>query len=394
MTKQVVIWGAWYGSRNVGDQLLLLAITDILNQYLPSKINFTVLTDDAVWVEEYTSQESDCNIKAIQSRQNILSVINELRKCDLLIFGGGVPFFEKPFHVFVMTFLVGVVRFFSKPYLLWAVSSQKIQSKFALRVFSWVLRGTEFITYRDKATQDLFQLCGVKLEDMRQVADPGFALDLDADSKGIEILKSAGWNPDGRPLVALTPRYLRTADGEAETHYTIESPQQYQQEMECFVAANDWLWENGYQPIYIPMNTVAPDDDLIAAREIIAQAKYGEQALITDKVLRPRTVPGLYKQCQVSFVARVHGSISSMLGNCPMMMFSFAPKHSGIMELMAMEDYCLSLKLATPQHTIKLLESLISNRNTLQHNLKNRLSELQKDAIYPTKLIDLLWEQE
>lgn len=386
MTKKFVIWGAWYGSRNVGDRLLLLAITDILYNHLTQNIEFNVLTDNAPWVDKYTSEESKCNITAIQSRQEIIDVIKAIKNCDLFIIGGGVPFFEKPSHVFVMIFLIAVVRLFRKPYLLWSVSSQNIKSKFAMYAYKWILQGTSLITYRDKTTQALFESYGVKSERMHHVADPGFALECEDDSKGIEILKGIGWTSESRPLVALTPRRLRLADGESETHYRIRSPKQYQQEIECFVAAYDWLWENGYQPIFVPMNTVAPDDDLSAARDIIAQARFGMHALMIIESLRPRQVPGIYRQCNASFVARVHGSITSMLGNCPMMMYAFAPKHNGIMEMMGMEDFCLSSGMATPQNTIKMLDNLISLREKLQRKMQTRLPKLQQEALFPVEL--------
>ena len=46
MTKKIVIWGAWYGSRNVGDQLLLLAITDILYQHLTDNLKIIGYRND------------------------------------------------------------------------------------------------------------------------------------------------------------------------------------------------------------------------------------------------------------------------------------------------------------------------------------------------------------
>jgi polysaccharide pyruvyl transferase WcaK-like protein len=391
MTKNIVLWGAWYGSRNVGDQLLLLAISDILYNHVTNDIRFTVLTDNAPWIEEYTSQESQCDIVAIQSRQEINKVIKAVKNSDIFIIGGGVPFFEKTSHVFVMFFLISLVRIFGKPYLFWSVSSQVIQSKFALLVYRWILGGTTLITYRDNATQDLFASCGVQFVNMQHVPDSGFTLDWDQGSNGIEILKRAGWKPDDRPLVALTPRSLRIADGESETHYQINSYKQYQQEIDCYIAAYDWLWENGYQPIFIPMNTVAPDDDLSAARKIIARSKFGKHAFVIEESIRPRIAPGIYRQCLVSFVARVHGSITSMLGNCPMMMFSFAPKHAGIMEMMGMEDYILSLDIATPLNSVNMLEDLISHRESLQQKMELRLPELQKDALIPAHIIQKIF---
>jgi len=28
--KRIIFWGGWYGSRNIGDRLLLISITDLL----------------------------------------------------------------------------------------------------------------------------------------------------------------------------------------------------------------------------------------------------------------------------------------------------------------------------------------------------------------------------
>ena len=386
MTKNIVIWGGWYGSRNVGDQLLLLAITDIIYNHLSKNAKYYVLTDDAAWINKYALEESPAKISAIQSRKEIIKVIKIIKNCNLFIFGGGAPFYEQSAHVLVMLFLISLVRFFRKPYLLWSVSSQEIHSKFALTAFKWILKGANAITYRDKSTQELFASCGIQPDRMRHVADSGFSLDCENDDQGLEILRKYGWKPDSRPLVALTPRKLRTADGEAETHYTIMSSQQYQQEIDCFVAAHDWLWESGYQPIFIPMNTVNPDSDLEAAWTIISQAKFGKHALVVEESLRPRIVPGIYRQCQVSFVARVHGSITSMLGNCPMMMYAFAPKHIGIMELMGMESYSLSPEIANPKTTIEMLEKLLFNREIMQQKMALRLSELKEDSLYPVEL--------
>ena len=329
MTKQVVIWGAWYGSHNVGDQALLLAITDILAQNVTENVQYKVLTNNASWIKEYTSRESQCQIAAIQSRQEIMAVIKAIKNCDLFIIGGGVPFFDQPSHVLVMLFLIGMVRCFRKPYLLWSVSSQAVRTKFATTAFRWVLAGTRAITYRDKATETLFASCGVSSEDMFQAADPGFALAWEDNVSAPEILRDAGWDPNGRPLVALTPRTLRPPDGESESHYRLHSPGEYRSEIASFAAAHDWLWENGYQPVFIPMNTVAPDDDLIAAGEIITAARYGKYALVVKKALRPRSVPGIYRQCQAGFVARVHGSIMAMLAMVAMGFAIFCPARRG-----------------------------------------------------------------
>lgn len=385
MTKKIVIWGAWYGSKNVGDQLLLLAITDMIHSCLVEDVEFSVLTDNASWIKEYTSVESECDITAIQSRNQLSAVIRSIKDCDLFILGGGVPIFEQTSHVVIFLFLISLVRFFNKQYLFWSVSSQQIKSKIALLSYKWIFLGAAGLTCRDPNTKKLIESFGIDPNNIHLSADPGFNLKFD-NADGKKIIRKYLKSSNKRPLVALTPRKLRSFEKEAETHYTLRSPELYQQEIDCFVAAHDWLWENGYQPIFIPMNTVAPDDDREAAIDIRAKAKYGQHSIIVEDALRPREVPGIYQQCYVSFVARVHGSITSYLGGCPVMMFAFAPKHEGIMELMELDDYCLKEDNFTPEETIAVLKKIIKNREELHEKATSHLHILKKNAQIPADL--------
>jgi polysaccharide pyruvyl transferase WcaK-like protein len=379
ISKKIVLWGAWYGSKNVGDQLLLLSIADLIDQYLVGENTIYTLTDKATWVNEYSVRESTSKIIAIQSRQEIPRLISILRNCNLFIFGGGVPFFDNPRQVLVMFSLIFWIKLFRRPYMTWAVSSQKVQKWYSKLIYRWVLKGATLLTCRDTETFGMMQRLTRDEKPIYRVADSGFSLDYDIN-QGQQILLRNGWQEDDRPLAALTPRTLRMPDGESETHYRLHRADEYERELNSFTATLDWLWEKGFQPVFIPMNTVAPDDDLLAAREIISRSKYGQFALLIDEVLRPREVPGIYAQCQISYVARVHGSICSFLANTPMMMFAFASKHKGIMKSMDMEEYALHGDSATPDRTLETLENLLSKRTKIKAALSDKKVELRKQA--------------
>ena len=182
----------------------------------------------------------------------------------------------------------------------------------------------------------------------------------------VELISRSGERDTNRPLVGLTPRTLRGRDGDAQTHYNVKTDEEFGREIACFVAAVDWLWENGYQPIFIPMNTVAPDDDRIACRRIIVESKFGNHALLVDEEVRPHVAPALYKECLMSFVARVHGSITSMVANCPVMMYSFAPKHSGIMDAMGLSDYILEENAADETTTVQMLKKILETQTDMR----------------------------
>jgi polysaccharide pyruvyl transferase WcaK-like protein len=395
--KHIAIWGGWYGSYNVGDQVLLLTITDVLTRTL-GDAEFTVFTDNPDHVRTYTRLESNCSIEALHNRRQFPRVVQTLASCDLFIFGGGVPFYEERSHLLAMAILVGLARIFRTPYMMWTVSSQVVQDRQAMRLFRWVLEGAKAITYRDQHTRELFESCGVK-RPMYLTADPGFWLEPREEEQAKKMIKKYGPRDETKPLVALTPRTLRSRDGDAETHYNVKTAVQFNQEINCFVAALDWLYEKGFQPIFVPMNTIAPDDDRIAAHIAIERAKYGRHSLLIDEKISPRAAPVIYRQCQLSFVARVHGGITSMIGHCPVMMYAFAPKHVGIMRAMGLERFSLPESEASPARTIEMISDLVENREQLRISIQERLELLRQEALIPARFVaqilgirDSLWD--
>ena len=383
--KRIIIWGAWYGSHNIGDQILLLTIADILGKTLGENVQFTVLTDNPENIRAYTKRYSKWDIQPLHNRRQFPEIVRAISKSDLFIFGGGVPFYEQPYHVAVMALLIAIARISATPYMTWAVSSQAIKSQFAKSTFKWVFSGASALTYRDEHTRKLIAECAPGRSAFL-VADPGFCLEPLHNENIRKLLQPAGKPVGSRPLVGLTPRTLYGHNGDAETHYQVKTPEQSKNEIEFFSLVVDWLWEHGYQPILIPMNTFPPDDDRIAASQVIQAARFGEHAIQITEPVPPPLAPVLYGDCSFSVVARVHGSITSFIGNCPPLMYAFDLKHRGIMESMHLSQYCVSEDAATPQQAIELLGKLASENAQIREGMRSRLEELRQDALIPAKL--------
>ena len=385
--KKIILWGGWYGSQNVGDRALLLAITDMLQQAL-DPVHFIALSAKPKKVYEYTIRDSDASIESIRTKQDMGKVITELAKADLFIFGGAVPFFDDANQLLAFFGLTMLARLFGTPYFLWSVSSLPSPSRLAKVIFRFVLSGARGITYRDDHTQDLFASCGVSDEDMKQVADAAFSLRRGSKRAAQALLAEAGWSgEESRPLVALTPRTLRSKDREAETHYSPQSRARYQHEIESYAAVLDWLWENKYQPIFVPMNTMSPDDDRCACKEVISFAINGEHALLIDREFSPRLAARVYQHCQASFVSRVHGSITSVTGTCPPMMYAFDEKHKGIMKVMGLDEFIIDPENHPPEHAVVLMRNLLSADTFWKDELRKTYQRLHADCFVPQKMI-------
>jgi len=188
-------------------------------------------------------------------------------------------------------------------------------------------------------------------------------------------------------LFALTPRTLRGRSVEAQTHYNEKTAKEIQHQFEVYSIAFDWLVENGFTPIFIPMNTYPPDDDRIVAKQITENSKWGKQAIIIDEIVMPRTAPGLYSVCEGSLVSRVHGSITSFLGECPPIMYGFETKHKGIMESMELDALIFDIG-REPQAIIPMLEFLENNRISIKEKMQINKKLFDEKAHIPCEYIN------
>jgi len=377
---RIILWGAWYGSKNVGDQALLLSIADILGGDL-NDVEFIVITDNPSHVYSYTKRDSIHRFKSLHARRQILHIVKEFMSADLFIFGGGVPFYDEWFHSIAIAFLTTLSKIFRVPCVLWAVSSQRVKSSFTRSVLRYLLSYASAITYRDEHTRQLFVECGMDDSFGKFVPDSAFTLTSSDKHDAVDLLERAGWgNEPSRPLIALTPRLLRSSDGEAHSHYSVKSTEQSQREIEVFAGVFDWLWENGYQPVFVPMNTVTPDDDREASRNVMMKAEWGRNALIIDEEIFPRVAANVYSYCQAAFVARVHGSVLAFKGRCPVLMYSFDLKHGGIMEKMGFPDQIFDPEQHSLKDAREMMREILLTRLEIMAKMEKKDGEFQRQA--------------
>ena len=85
-------------------------------------------------------------------------------------------------------------------------------------------------------------------------------------------------------------------------------------------------------------------------------------------------------------VARVHGSITAMIGNCPVMMYAFAPKHAGIMKSLGLSEFALLEDQASPERAVSMLAQLLIHQDEIRRRMDDRLIELRQEALIPANL--------
>ncbi len=362
----------------------MLTITDMLYEAFDD-CHVTILSANPQFVNEYFHTKSNSQYQIIKPKKNFLKLLFKIATCDLLIFGGAVPFFDQYKQAINMAIMVFLARIFNKPYYLWCTSSYQIRRKINQFIYRKVIAGAKKITCRDKYTVKVFSSLGIKQE-TEIVQDPVFTLNNIDYKDATRLMGKYVSASKCFKLFALTPRTLRIRNVEAQTHYTEKTVEDILHQVNVYSIALDWLVNNGYTPVFIPMNTYPPDDDRIIAKQIIENSKLGKQAILIDEIVMPRTAPGLYSVCDGSMVSRVHGSITSFLGECPPIMYGFEKKHIGIMESMELEALIFDTR-SEPHAIIPMLESLENNRIKIREKMQINKNLFEEKAHAPVEYI-------
>jgi polysaccharide pyruvyl transferase WcaK-like protein len=381
---RVIIWGAWYGSRNIGDRLLLLTITDMLYENI-GHIELTILSAQPDLIKEYFKPPNGTKYQVIKPKKQLLKLIISIVQCNVIIFGGGVPFFDQYKQALFMLFIVSVAKLFKKPYFVWCCSSYQIHHKINQYIYKYVLNHAIKTTCREKYTLEIFSNLGIKSVP-EIVQDSVFSLTNYDYLDARRLINKYLPNSDDKKLFALTPRTLRIKNNEAQTHYNEKTDDDIQHQYQVYSMALDWLLEKGYLPVFIPMNTNSPDDDRLIARSIIENSKKGKEAVLIDEMIMPRTAPALYSYFAGSIVSRVHGGVTSFLGLCPPIMYAFETKHVGIMESMGLDEFIFAVD-KKPEEIIKYLIKLEKDNLQIKEFIKNRRLILANDAKIPCQYI-------
>lgn len=368
----IIIWGGWYGSRNIGDRLLLISIAELIRKYL-GEFRLVVITARPSLVEEYFKPNPGITWTTLQPLREPFRVISEIARCHLFIFGGGVPFFDQTKQLFIMGVYHSLLRLFRKKYYLWCVSCFKLRNRLAEKVFARVINHSTAVTCRDQFTVDEFNRIGL-VQSIAIVPDPVFSISDFDEIEALRLAEKYGLNRKDR-YFALSPRTLRFNDTEADTHYNTRTRDDVEKQIRVYSQALDWLVDQGVIPVFITMNTQAPDDDRIAARQMISRSKHSERAILIDEIIQPLAAAPLYRRCEGSLVSRVHGSVNSFLGLCPVIMYAFETKHLGIMQSMDLEDLVYSPQGDPDDQIERLLVRLYKNKSSIQSAMAARKKE-------------------
>lgn len=173
MTK--VLISGYYGFKNFGDEAILSVLVSHLKEI---GADITVFSSDT----EYTCK--NYSVKSVNSF-DMLNVLKEIQKTDVLISGGGSLLQDVTSlkSLVYYSLIIAIALLFNKKVIIFAQGIGPINNKFAQFIVKNLLKQCSYVTVRDENSFNLLNKWNVKSE---LVCDPIFSLNLKPeDNEGV-----------------------------------------------------------------------------------------------------------------------------------------------------------------------------------------------------------------
>lgn len=316
---KIVISG-YYGFNNIGDESILTAVVNSLREKLDD-IEITVLSASP------ESTAAKYGVKSV-NRRSFTSVMRAVRKCDLLISGGGSLLQDvtsrKSIHYYL--FIMAACRFFRKKFFIYSQGIGPIVSKFNSRVTAKVLNRASGIVVRDTSSKELLVKIGVPEKKVVVTADPVLRIKKADLAIGNKILEDEGFeNPDSRTVCGMAIKERR-------------SDESFINEM-C-ISAEKLISERNCRLILIPFHFSEDMTVIERMEKYLAEKNLSEYVCTLKNKYLTEEMLSVIGNTEILVGVRLHSLIHAAIMDVPMIGISYDPKVNSFLHSVGMKAMC------------------------------------------------------
>jgi len=333
---KVLVYGGWFGSRNLGDDAILIGLREVLRRVLP-EVEIAALSSNP----EYTRRVCGVEAVPLRSPRSMLrrdattgaaSYLSAFRDADACLVSGGTPIYD--YGHLTRGFYFGFPGLLGKRLFCFGIGVKPIRSVMGRRFIRLLLRQACLISTRDEPSRLMLEELGVEAP-IRVTGDSSlFMKPLDPEA-GLRRLAESGVDTT-RPMVTVCPRVL---SADYRVHYHEELSVDAISHIRLTVArAADHLAEEGYEIVFLPMHGVPPDDDLREIEAIVGLMRSGKPCIVRGDLL-PQEAMAVLGRMKIVVGLRLHSLILAAAQGVPVISVDYDSKIRGFMELAGVGDF-------------------------------------------------------
>ncbi|MBR2934477.1 MAG: polysaccharide pyruvyl transferase CsaB [Oscillospiraceae bacterium] len=300
-----VLMSGYYGFSNAGDDAILQSIHDNLT-HASGEISVTVLSNDPEQTKERYGLDA-------VPRFHLLQVWGAVRRCDVLLSGGGSLLQDRTSTRSLLYYLsvMWLARLHGKKVMLYANGIGPVARSANRRRVKRAVERADLVTLRDHSSAKELRDMGVERTDLHITADPVFTMEPETEDRVGQILAQAGINKDKHFAVISVRSWPGTGT--------------FAQEL---AAVCDHLYEaHGLASVFVLMQ---PGHDRDISRKVCEEMK--NPAILLDQSLTPKELMGVISRSRLCLAMRLHTLIFAARAAVPVVGLVYDPKVSSYLE--------------------------------------------------------------
>lgn len=349
-----------YGGMNLGDEAILEGILSRLRATVSAEV--TVFSRNPPDTLARHAVERVINVRTLTRRETV----EEIRRLDLLILGGGGLLYDREAEVFLRE--IFIAHDLGVPVMVYAISAGPLITRAARRAVQAALNRAALITVRDRQGTRLLEDVGVTRE-IHLTADPAFLIRPEALSSG--ALNAEGVEFD-RPLIGFSVREPGPAAPQID-------PGRY---YGLLANSADFAVEKlDANVLFIPMEKT----DLQHSHAVIANMRNAERAEVLKHRYAPRQILELVGRFELAIGMRLHFLIFAARFGIPFVPLPYASKVVGLLEDLEMETPPLG-RFGVGQ-LIAQIDRSWDARREIREKIMRKLPDLEERAMKTNDLL-------
>lgn len=360
--NKVVISG-YYGFNNIGDESILTAIVSNLKDGIED-IDITVLSQDPKLTHDKHG------INAV-SRKNIFKIIREIRKCDLLISGGGSLLQDvtsnRSIIYYLTIILIGILC--NKKVMIYSQGIGPINNPINKYLTRKILNKVDYMTLRDERSKKVLEDMKIENKSIIVAADPVIGLkkrDLDL---GKQVLMESNLINKNQPIIAFA---LRGRDRDENLINVISK------------VSDHIIEQMGASVVFIPFHY---GEDIKTLNEIEKAMK--NKAIFLRSKYELDEMLSVVGNLDLLVGIRLHSLIFSAIMNVPMVAISYDPKVDYFMESINEPVFC-NIEELNIDFLIKEIEEKLKNRQEYRIRLEEEVLKSKRKLVKNREVVKQL----
>jgi colanic acid/amylovoran biosynthesis protein len=223
------------------------------------------------------------------------------------------------------------------------------------KLMRWLFERVDGIALREGESEAHVRGTGYRGPLIR-TTDAGFGVDL-LPPGGASNAPTESNAPTGRPLIGVSVRWFHFAgspDPAAAQHAYFQS----------VAEAVSALIGDGGRAVFVPQVRAAADDDIAAAREVVALMPPALSARVSVKEenVTPYEAAALYASFDLLIGTRMHANIISMVVGTPAVAIAYEHKTTGIMNELGLDDLVIDIAQCNTDALLTRCRAILSDR--------------------------------